>query len=548
MSKITPSKNQQAIFGWVEHGEGSGIVDAVAGSGKTWTIVHACEFIPKDKKVLFLAFNKSIAVELGKKVPEHVEAKTLNALGHRAWYDHVGRVVVNDRKTNDICKDILYGHEKRLTAEIKKLVGLAKAFGIAPEISRGGRNPYKGLMGNSFRDYMNLVEHFDIDVKITDEDALVELTKLVLKKSAEDFKVIDYDDQLWLPVITDLNVQTYDWVIVDEAQDLSPVQRKLLHMSLKPEGRLLAVGDPYQAIYGFRGAASDSMDLLQSEFSCHRMPLSITYRCPKSVVRKAQEIVPHIEAADTAKEGLVEDISIDDYRYEVGDMVICRNAAPLVTLAYELLAKRIPVMMMGRDIGEGLVKLIDKMKPKGIDGPNGLLTKLEQWAAKEIAKAIKADRESRVQSIEDKHESILAFLKGCKAQTVPKLKQEINDLFNPKEGGKKVVLSTIHKAKGLEGERVFVYRPELMPSKYANLEWQMQQEFNLMYVAYTRALSELYLVFEELQDDREDTLPEGEHEAGQAAPTVVCTGAEDDVGADASTSGESRPCERKDVA
>jgi superfamily I DNA/RNA helicase len=514
MSKVTPSPFQKKIFHWVEHGSGSGIVNAVAGSGKTWTIVKACDYIPKDRECLFLAFNKSIAVELGKKVPEHVEAKTLNALGHRAWVEHVGRVVLNDRKTYDICKRMLIGHEKRLSAEIRKLVGLAKAFGIAPKVrGRCGYNPFTGLMGNSFVDYMELVRHFDIDIKITDERTLVELTEMVLEESVKQHKVIDYDDQLWMPVITGINVKRYDWVIVDEAQDLSPVQRKLLHMSLKDDGRLLAVGDPYQAIYGFRGAASDSMDLLREEFSCHEMPLSICYRCAKSVVVKAQEVVAHIEPSETAPEGLVKSISTQEYPYKPGDMVICRNAAPLVRLAYELLAQRVPVIMMGRDIGEGLVKLIDKLKPKGIDGAHGLRTKLEQWTAKEVRRALEDDREERVQSIEDKHDSIVAFL---------------------------------HKAKGLEEQRVFVYRPDLMPSRYANLAWQLQQENNLIYVAYTRAKSELYLVEE--TEDGETAEPKSKNNAGDAAEAPVRAIAEAVDGVDAEGCGEGRTRQRANVA
>jgi len=354
-------------------------------------------------------------------------------------------------------------------------------------------------MGNQYGDHLGLIEHFDIDVTRTDEGALIDLTQFILKISAEEYKLIDYDDQLWLPTITGIPIPRYDWLIVDEAQDMSPVQRHLLRRSLKPGGRLLAVGDPNQAIYGFRGAASDSMDLLKSEFSCVEMPLSICYRCPRLVVEKAKSIVPQIEAAEGAPEGLVVDLHSNQYLYKPGDMVLCRNSAPLVTLAYELLAKRMPVQMMGRDIGEGLIKLIDKLKPRGIDGPVGLITKLEEWSAKEIKKAIEKDRESRVQSIEDKRDSILAFVEGCKATTLPKLKEEIKDLFAGGEGNR-IVLSTIHRAKGLEAERVFVYRVDLMPSKWARMGWQEQQDQNRIYVAYTRALSELYLV-QEWQED-----------------------------------------------
>lgn len=504
MTKIVFSPLQLAIFDWVKNGSGSGIVNAVAGSGKTFTIVNSCDSIPEDKECVFLAFNKSIAVELGSKVPSHVEAKTLNSLGHRAWASHVGRVILNDRKTLDLCNKSLMGHEKRLKGEIRRLVGLAKSFGIAPD--RGREGMYKGLMGNSYDDYLRLIDHFNLDVKITDEGAVIALTKHILNESADQYKLIDYDDQLWMPVIARIPVKRYDWVIVDEAQDLSPVQRELVRMSLKDDGRLLAVGDPYQAIYGFRGAASDSMDRLKDEFNCHEMPLSISYRCPKAVVRKAKNIVPHIESAENAPEGLVKEITTEEHPYRVGDMVICRNSAPLVTLAYELLAMRVPVIMMGRDIGEGLIKLIVGLRPKGIDGKDGLRVKLEEWAAKESRLALDKDQESRLQMIEDKRDSIIAFLNGCEAKTIPKLKSEIEDLFGSgkHDKSKLVVLSTIHKAKGLECYRVFIYRVDLMPSKWANLEWMKQQEENLMYVAYTRAMNELYLV-EENRDVGKDT-------------------------------------------
>ena len=544
MKKFKPSAGQQHIYDWVKDGEGSGIVNAVAGSGKTYTIVTACDLIPKEQDCVFLAFNKAIAVELAKKVPDHVEAKTLNSLGHRAWTSHAGRVQLDDKKTYNLCKEHLIGHEQRLRGEVCKLVGLAKSFGIAPDV-RNRPNPYKGLMGNGYDDYLQLIEHFDIDVKLTDENTLITLAQYIVLKSADLYRLIDYDDQLWMPVISDIPVKRYDWVIIDEAQDLSPVQRKLVSMSLKDNGRLLAVGDPYQAIYGFRGAASDSMDQLKNQFSCVEMPLSISYRCSKQVVAKAQEVVPHIEAAPDAEEGLVQYMNTQQYSYKVGDMVICRNAAPLVGLAYELLARRVPVLMMGRDIGEGLIKLIDRLKPKGIDGTNGLRVKLELWSAKEIKAAIKKEQDHKIQSIEDKRDSILAFLDGCLASTIPTLKAEIQDLFKPGDSVMRVVLSTVHKAKGLESERVFVYRTDLMPSKWAKLDWMQQQEQNIIYVAYTRAMLELYLVEE--REDGEETKTEDKDQSGQSLAATVCDGAETVGGPATEGSGDGRTRKRENV-
>ena len=61
---FTPDKYQQAVCDFITDGEGSAIVEAVAGSGKTTTIVAAAKLIDRDAKCVFLAFNKSIAEEL----------------------------------------------------------------------------------------------------------------------------------------------------------------------------------------------------------------------------------------------------------------------------------------------------------------------------------------------------------------------------------------------------------------------------------------------------------------------------------------------------
>ena len=78
-----PSKYQQAIYDYIEHGQGHLVVEAAAGSGKTTTLIKCLDFIPKDKKVLIVAFNKDIVRELeGRtKVYDNVDVRTLHSLG-----------------------------------------------------------------------------------------------------------------------------------------------------------------------------------------------------------------------------------------------------------------------------------------------------------------------------------------------------------------------------------------------------------------------------------------------------------------------------------
>ena len=107
MEKFKPSVYQQRIFDFIANGSGSAIVEAVAGSGKTSTIVQGLNLIPNNKRTLFLAFNKSIALELQKRIPGHVKAQTLNGMGHGAWmrYRQGSQVKLNANKTRDIIRN-----------------------------------------------------------------------------------------------------------------------------------------------------------------------------------------------------------------------------------------------------------------------------------------------------------------------------------------------------------------------------------------------------------------------------------------------------------
>jgi len=121
---FAPSPLQQAIFSEVDHGTGSLIIEAVAGSGKTTTCIGCVARIPRNRSVLFLAFNKSIADELKERIPDHTTAMTLNSFGHRALMRSVGgRINIDSNKTRQLMRRILSDEDfGRFGEEIKKLV------------------------------------------------------------------------------------------------------------------------------------------------------------------------------------------------------------------------------------------------------------------------------------------------------------------------------------------------------------------------------------------------------------------------------------------
>lgn len=502
MGEFKPSKYQQALFDWITSGQGSAIVEAVAGSGKTTSMVQALNLIDSRKSILFLAFNKSIAEELKTRAPKHVACMTMNSLGHRAVMKQFGRVELDTKKTSQIIEgmledEILTHSEADLNwSVIVKLVSVAKSTGLVPNTLPN----LTTLLADTPENWDQLISYFDIEFPNQDaapetvlagRNRVIDLTRIALERSIQVTDVIDFNDQLYFPVIYGLPLPQHDWVFVDEAQDISAIQRTLLVKALKKGGRLVAVGDPKQAIYAFRGADSNSLNSIAKTFNCISLPLSISYRCPKAVVREAQTIVPYIEPADTAPEGLVAQLGIvNSSMFKIKDMVVCRNTAPLVRLAYMLISSKIPAKVMGRDIGEGLANLIKKLKARSIPE---LTQKLETWKNREIEKLLKKDPEANLDPIEDRATCLQCFIECSGAADVDGLLRAINSMFGETSGGV-VTLATIHKAKGLEAERVFILDAWRLPSFYAKLPHQLEQEYNLLYVAITRAQRELYYV------------------------------------------------------
>lgn len=472
------SNHQLNCFGEAATGKDNLIIIAVAGSGKTTTGV---EMVKRGRgSHVYVAFNKDIADELSSR---GVNGRTYHSVCWSVVMQQF-RPVVDGDKLKKLCAQYLSDNDCYLYGSfIQRLVGLARNAGVGC------------LVEDTEEVFINLCAHHDLEPESEDADfgRGIELARKLLDASTAQTNVIDYDDMLYFPIKYNLALPKFDRVFVDEAQDTNLIQRAITRKMLKPTSRLFAVGDPAQAIYGFRGADSDSMDLLKAEFNMKEMPLTVTYRCAKSIVEFARQWVDHIEAAPNAPEGSVHKLGRkwDHKVFQAHDLVVCRVTAPLITLAYKLLTNRVPVTVLGREIGQGLKSLINKMKAKGIPQ---LEAKLAAWVEREVKKAEAADNEAKVQAIKDKADCVACLIAGLDEnhRTIPELLRTIDDLFANKANA--VRLSTIHKSKGLEAERVFWLNSSKCPSKWARQDWQKQQEINLCYVAATRAKTDLFLI------------------------------------------------------
>lgn len=501
------SPQQAATYRWVETGKGNAVLEAVAGSGKTTTLIEAVRRMKGS--VAFLAYNKKIATEIQSRLQNvqtfaRVKAGTFHSFGYGAIMKSLPGSKMDDKKMTKIAA----GQEvpQELQAFALQCVSLAKQSAI-------------GVV-TSFDDdaaWQRLVSHYDLEDALLanpfkrDEFSEAELdarvqeglkwARLLLKKSVDNDKIgFDFDDMLYAPLVHDMRMWGNDWVLVDEAQDTNPARRAFAKKILAPGGRLLAVGDPHQAIYGFTGADNDALDIIVREFSATRLPLTVSYRCAKAVVAQAQTIVDHIQAAPSAAEGnfgmITQGEFASDYYKELGptDAVLCRNTKPLVELAFTLIQKGIGCHVEGKDIGRGLVLLAKKWKNAVTVAD--LIDRLDDHLAKQTERLLGKGQEMKAESLADRIETIKVIASGLPDDApLAELVARINDLFEDTEPGSQprhVILSTVHKSKGREWERVFILgRNKYMPSKFARQQWQMEQEINLQYVAITRAKTTL---------------------------------------------------------
>lgn len=466
------SKYQKAIFEEIENGTGHIVIEAVAGSGKTFSVVQAAKLVHGD--VGFVAFNKHIATELAEKLPE-CDVRTLHSLGMRAVTLAYGSVQVDTSKIYKLLKPKLERFEwkeaNQMSNAAQKIIGLLKG----------------NLLEPSPKNIRDLMFYHGIECP-REWKFFSELIAQTLMTANFNTKKISFDDMVCMPVEDDLPCHKYDVLFVDEAQDLNPAQLELILKSIKPDGRIIAVGDRKQSIYGFRGADADSIPKIIERLNAKVLPLSITYRCPTKVVDIAKRIVPDIQAAPEAIEGEVKTIEEWQLLDEIttGDLALCRYNAPLVAPAFHLIKNGIKAIIKGKDIGKNLIKIIKDLKARDIEN---LEYKLKQWTLTEVNKAEK--RNQNPQMIIDKTNCIYSFLDGD-IKSIEELIRHIESIFSDGKG--EVTFSSIHKAKGLEADNVFIIQPELMPCRYATQEWEKVQEENIWYVAVTRAKKKLIYV------------------------------------------------------
>ena len=500
--EFIPSKYQQAIYDYIEHETGNLVVEAAAGAGKTTTLVNCLKLVPPEMKVLMCAFNRDIVAELAKKTKgiENVEVRTLHGLGLMMFKRNYPTLspVISDYKYESHIKN----HIREYTSLNLRGMSTRDYFRYIDNIKKYvdyGRY----YLCETEKDLDFIEYRYDIETMRDEKKIALE----VMEWGKRELENIDYTDMLWFPHVLNLSPVglLYDFIMVDECQDMNKAERELVLMCRKPNARLVSVGDRNQMLYSFAGGDPDSFNALMSIPSTKCLPLSISYRCPRNIVDFAKQLVPTIEAneANTIEGKILYDVSLNDV--EDGDMILCRNNAPLVQIYNEFLKLGKKAYIRGKDIGKNMKGVVRSTRQEKINADcrnDGLFVRLYDdlfITRNEIMNKSAVDAKTAMKSpIIDAKLDIIKALEVLSEglTTTSELIAKIDEIF-PEKGRKGgISLSTVHKAKGLEAKNVYIACRSLMPSKSAKKDWEIQQEHNLMYVAYTRAKEKLGFIDE----------------------------------------------------
>lgn len=468
------TSEQNEIFDRATTSKSPLMIQAYAGCAKTTTLEELAKRL-KRTSAIALAFGAKTVSELKRRLPDWVETRTANSLGHKAWSSAIGkRLELNENKLYDLLRSrSLYDEDWTI---VRALVRAARLNGLVPSNSSG-----VALIKDTDENWSSLTD-FD------PPDRLIKISREVLKDSISmGYRgVIDYDDQIYLSSLFGGVFPTYRLCLLDEAQDFSTLNIRQINRSA--EDRIIALGDRYQSIFAFRGADANSIDslrLLRPDWiDC---TLSVSFRCPRAVVRRRNAFLPNFKAALGNPEGSVTEFKSEWYWHQIprsGSVaILSRNNAPLIEMSLKLRALGISCHILGIDGSKTLLSLAKSLLSHSKSGVEMLET-LKFWQETQSLAAKEKNDFKSLDSISDKAESLANVISNSSCENLREVLSAIKEAFSAESGS--VVLATPHRAKGLEYDAVVHLDPWRIPSILAHSPDEINQELNILNVIETR--------------------------------------------------------------
>lgn len=472
MSKFT--QEQQAV---IDSSATTLAVNAFAGTGKTTTLIGFAKARP-EKRILYLAFNKSVADEAKTRFPGNVVAKTSHSL---AFGDYGKRF-----------RDKL-GNPKPY--HVKKF--------LSPKLGRMRENAalvFSSIVLDNVQAFLGSGRaEMTLESLVMPKLHLEDVTpEKVLEAAQETWDAMQdvtsstvpmpHDGYLKLYQLSNPNLCKYDYLLLDEAQDTNPC---LFSIFEKQETGKVLVGDEHQNIYSFRGAMN-AMAKLGGE----RHVLTSSFRFGEAVADVANGILSTFKNETTPLQGLGETSYIGKPMSGLSTAFLHRTNADLFDRAVGLLANNLKIHFVGGVQNYGFQSIKDAwhlMEEKHWEIEDPLIKSMKDFSALESYAETTDDRE------------LIARARVVKkyAEKIPRLVERLTNAHTRTPEESHASLTSAHKSKGLEWEQVVIGSdfPQTMSDdgqpnvgKDGDTEKKITpDEANLLYVAVTRARKNLVL-------------------------------------------------------
>lgn len=545
-----PSSYQQKILDYfITNVNKNLLVNALAGSGKSST---ACLLTEHSKTSdIYIAFNSSVVAEFKNKIKNpKTKVMTIHSLAYSIMLYNVEQekpVIKKSgfgaRNSNSSSKVILDNFkpykilDDLITKEYGKYVPFTKRVFLKDSYVNLYNLCRLTLTNMSINtDVRNLIKDHTLFEYYGDENysapSIEEITSTLKKldtKSQDLFeteRIVDFTDMIWITYNKLLSKEwsvpywaMYTNIYCDEIQDFSNIQLNFLKFIKRANGRYVFIRDFHQAIYNFSRANAQAFKQIPKMFApVEEFDLPVCYRCAKSHLNRVnREYGIPILPRDNAPEGFIKTIEKKDIvnYVQAGDMIISRKNKWVAPVILDLAKNGIPVYIEDKEMVAAIKKIIDSSKEYTVRGlkrslrdtVNSFNKKLSELIFKDNQVGEENDEESKLQAVTsttakiDNINFVLEILEGYEENHSPNdtiflFSSFVTRLLNTTPSLDCVRLCSIHKAKGLEAENVFVLNEARINYDFRNSKEQNIQEKNLSYIATTRAKNGLYLVKE----------------------------------------------------
>lgn len=495
MTQLVRSHYQNAILETARAGQ-SMAIKGVPGCSKTrvliWTANQEKEH-GRDFK--FVAFSNAIVDELKRELNQDA-ATTCHKLGFGAvkrYFSSVNFGGATKDKYVDFFK-VNYNFKRAFNGNNKKWFSATFRMAKIVDLVQATMCDYTDPDAlDAMFDVMGIIPPLTLE-----ETAGWIYQAMVFGRDALNTGQCSFGDMIYYPATMDeLTLPEMDAVGYDECQDASSMVIKLL--AKVPTQQFIAVGDPFQAIYGFAGASSGAFGEVAALAHNNYMPLSISYRCHDDHLQLARHINPDMEAWENHPGGTITHL---DYKecfdvIALGDLVIARTNQVLINAALKLIKMGKPAHVVGKDIATQIQNAIESVgKRHGFmwGSFSHFLMAWHQAGRDEILNTCgMANPSKRLNHLADIVECVRIIKEESGADSLNELTQAVQTIFA--ESQRSIRLMSGHRSKGLENERVVVLGYDQLPYTSIKMsEDQVQQENNLFLVMMTRSKRDLILV------------------------------------------------------